>query len=153
MLPETVARLAGHQNIAGIKEATGIIERGSQIRELCGESFAIYSGDDATGMGVDAAGANGVISVTNNVVPRQMHELCMAAMAGDRETASAINDALDALHSKLFVESNPIPVKWLLKEQGLIQDGIRLPLTPLSETFHSDLRSALKQATEQVEPA
>ncbi|MCW7553481.1 4-hydroxy-tetrahydrodipicolinate synthase [Endozoicomonas gorgoniicola] len=153
MLPETVARLAGHKNIAGIKEATGIVERGRQIRELCGESFAIYSGDDATGMELMLQGANGVISVTNNIVPRQMHELCMAAMAGDRETASAINDRLDALHSKLFVESNPIPVKWLLKEQGLIQDGIRLPLTPLSETFHSDLRLALKQATEQVEPA
>ncbi|UYM16769.1 4-hydroxy-tetrahydrodipicolinate synthase [Endozoicomonas euniceicola] len=153
MLPETVARLAGHRNIAGIKEATGILERGRQIRELCGESFAIYSGDDATGMELMLQGANGVISVTNNVVPRQMHDLCMAAMAGDRETATAINNRLKALHCKLFVESNPIPVKWLLKEQGLIQDGIRLPLTPLSETFHSELRSALKQATEQAELA
>lgn len=153
MLPETVARLAGHKNIAGIKEATGIIERGRQIRELCGDDFAIYSGDDATGMELMLQGANGVISVTNNVVPRQMHELCVAAMAGDRETAEAINGRLDMLHNKLFVESNPIPVKWVLQEQGMIDSGIRLPLTPLSESFHAELRDALQQATKQTEPA
>ena len=153
MLPETVARLAGHKNIVGIKEATGIVERGLQIRELCGEDFAIYSGDDATGMELMLQGANGVISVTNNVVPRKMHELCVAAVAGDRETAEAINDRLDVLHNKLFVESNPIPVKWVLQEQGLIGSGIRLPLTPLSESYHAELREALQQATEQTEPA
>ena len=153
MLPQTVARLAGHRNIAGIKEATGIVERGREIRELCGDDFAIYSGDDATGMELMLQGANGVISVTNNVMPRLMHELCEAAIAGNREEATAINDRLDALHNKLFVESNPIPVKWILQEQGLIGSGIRLPLTPLSESFHDELRDALEQATKQAEPA
>ena len=153
MLPETVARLAGHRNVAGIKEATGIVERGRQIRELCGESFAIYSGDDATGMELMLQGANGVISVTNNVVPRQMHEMCVAAIAGDRAAAEAINEPLKTLHQKLFVESNPIPVKWVLREMGLIEGGIRLPLTPLSDAFHSELCDALEQATGQVEPA
>ena len=146
MLPETVARLSGHDNIVGIKEATGILERGVQIRELCGADFAIYSGDDATGMELMLQGANGVISVTNNVAPRLMHDMCAAATAGDRAAAEAINVRLDALHQKLFVESNPIPVKWALVEMGLIAEGIRLPLTPLDETCQSEVRQALQQA-------
>ncbi|WP_257281333.1 MULTISPECIES: 4-hydroxy-tetrahydrodipicolinate synthase [unclassified Endozoicomonas] len=146
MLPETVARLSGHENIVGIKEATGILERGIEIRQLCGDDFAIYSGDDATGMEMMLQGANGVISVTNNLAPRKMHEMCVAALDGDRATAEAINAKLDELHQKLFVEANPIPVKWALSKMGLIGEGIRLPLTPLSEGYHSDLREALKQA-------
>ncbi|WP_257287242.1 4-hydroxy-tetrahydrodipicolinate synthase [Endozoicomonas sp. SESOKO2] len=146
MLPETVARLSGHENIVGIKEATGILERGIEIRQLCGDDFAIYSGDDATGMEMMLQGANGVISVTNNLAPRKMHEMCVAALDGDRATAEAINAKLDELHQKLFVEANPIPVKWALSKMGLIGEGIRLPLTPLSESYHSDLREALKQA-------
>ncbi|WP_422138442.1 4-hydroxy-tetrahydrodipicolinate synthase [Endozoicomonas sp. ALC020] len=146
MLPETVARLSGHENIVGIKEATGIVERGIEIRELCGNDFAIYSGDDATGMEMMLQGANGVISVTNNLAPRKMHEMCVAALNGDRATAEAINAKLDGLHQNLFVEANPIPVKWALSEMGLIGEGIRLPLTPLSEGCHPVLREALKQA-------
>ena len=151
MLPETVARLAGHKNIVGIKEATGIVERGQQIRQLCGVEFAIYSGDDATGMELMLQGANGVISVTNNIAPRLMHDMCVAAMSGDRESATAINDRLSELHNKLFVESSPIPVKWLLKEQGLIEGGIRLPLTPLSEAFHAELRDVLHKVEASAE--
>lgn len=146
LLPETVARLCGHKNIVGIKEATGILERGTQIRELCGEAFAIYSGDDGTGMELMLQGANGVISVTNNLAPRLMHEMCVAAIAGDRAEAEAINNRLDALHQKLFVEANPIPVKWALAEMGLMGEGIRLPLTPLSEPFKPVVREALQQA-------
>ena len=145
LLPETVARLAPLDNIIGIKEATGILERGHQIRELCGDDFAIYSGDDATGMELMLQGANGVISVTNNVVPKLMHELCAKALAGDREGAGVINKRLDDLHRKLFVEANPIPVKWALKEMGLINSGIRLPLTPLSASCQSEVRQVLVQ--------
>ncbi|WP_252176226.1 4-hydroxy-tetrahydrodipicolinate synthase [Endozoicomonas sp. 4G] len=146
MLPETVARLSGHENIVGIKEATGILERNTRIRELCGDDFAIYSGDDATGMELMLQGANGVISVTNNLAPRKMHEMCAAALNGDRATAEAINAKLNELHQQLFVEANPIPVKWALLEMGLIGGGIRLPLTPLSEEYHPVLRDAMKQA-------
>lgn len=155
MLPETVARLASHSNIVGIKEATGLLERGTRIRTLCGDDFAIYSGDDATGMELMLQGANGVISVTNNVAPKMMSDLCKAALAGDRTTAEAINKQLNSLHNKLFSESNPIPVKWALQELGLIGEGIRLPLTPLSEQYHDELRSALEQAglVQQAEPA
>lgn len=151
MLPETVARLAPHKNIVGIKEATGLLERGVRIRELCGDDFAIYSGDDLTGMELMLQGANGVISVTNNVAPRLMHEMCVAALNENRLVAEEINTRLEALHNKLFVESNPIPVKWILQEQGLIGNGIRLPLTPLSESFHAELREALAQAEKYVE--
>ena len=146
MLPETVARLATHDNIVGIKEATGILERGTKIRELCGGEFAIYSGDDSTGMELMLQGANGVISVTNNAAPRLMHEMCEAALSGNREAAEKINDKLDALHQKLFVESSPIPVKWVLAEMGLIKAGIRLPLTPMSESLKPEVREAMQQA-------
>lgn len=146
MLPETVGRLSQYKNIVGIKEATGIIERGRQIRALCGEDFAIYSGDDATGTELMLQGANGVISVTNNVAPGRMHDMCVAALTGDRETAEAIDGQLRILHEKLFVEANPIPVKWALLEMGKIESGIRLPLTPLSESFRPVIRDALQQA-------
>lgn len=146
LLPETVARLSQLDNIVGIKEATGIVERGRQIRVLCGDDFAIYSGDDATGMELMLQGANGVISVVNNVAPKIMHDLCVAAMNGDRSQAETLNARIAALSSALFLEANPIPVKWALREMGMIQEGIRLPLTPLSECYHNDVRQALQVA-------
>ena len=145
MLPETVGRLSKLTNVVGIKEATGIVERGREIRELCGKDFAIYSGDDATGTEFMLQGGNGVISVTNNVAPKLMHEMCVAALAGDRATAETIDNRLRILHEKLFVEANPIPVKWALKEMGIVEGGIRLPLTPLSEGFRSVIKEALQQ--------
>ncbi len=146
MLPPTVARLSSISNIIGVKEATGELSRLSEIRQLCGDDFDIYSGDDETGLEFLLQGGNGVISVTNNVVPREMAEMCAAALAGDRDTAERINQPLMGLHSKLFVEANPIPVKWVLAEMGKIPAGIRLPLTPLSEQYHETLREAMRQA-------
>lgn len=146
LLSETVARLSKLKNIVGVKEATGIVERGAEIRQLCGDDFAIYSGDDATGTELMLQGADGVISVTSNVAPAAMSEVCKAALAGDRASAESINKPLLALHEKLFLEANPIPVKWALQEIGLIGGGIRLPLTPLSEQYHENVRDALRQA-------
>ena len=145
LIPDTVSKLSKLENIVGIKEATGIIKRGRQIRELCGEDFAIYSGDDATSLELMLQGANGVISVTSNVVPKLMHELCIKALADDRVEAKIINSRVDELHSCLFLEANPIPVKWALQEMGLINGGIRLPLTPLSKVYQSKLRQTLQQ--------
>jgi len=146
MLPETVARLAVVPNIVGIKEATGDLTRITRIRELCGPDFAIYSGDDATGCEALLSGANGVISVTNNVAPRAMHELCVAALAGNRAEAERIDAMLRGLHKELFIEANPIPVKWALAEMGRMDTGIRLPLTWLSEAAREPLRRAMQQA-------
>lgn len=146
MLPATVARLASVPHIVGIKEATGDLERGKQIMSLCGEQFVVYSGDDATAVELILLGAKGNISVTANVAPLQMAQLCLAALAGDAETARAINATLAPLHKNLFVESNPIPVKWALAEMGLIQPYLRLPLTELSPQYHDILRSALLSA-------
>lgn len=146
LLPETVARLAQVKNIIGIKEATGKLDRVPVLLQLCGPQFELYSGDDATGMEFMLLGGHGVISVTTNVAPKAMHDMCAAALAGDRAKATAINDSLMALHNKLFVEANPIPVKWALYKMGLITSGIRLPLTVLSTQYHSDITEALKQA-------
>jgi len=146
MLPETVERLSHIDNIVGIKEATGKLERAREIIERCGDRMPVYSGDDATAMELMLLGGKGNISVTANVAPAEMHALCMAALAGDRVTATAINDRLDILHRTLFVESNPIPVKWALHEMGMIPAGIRLPLTPLAEPYHATVRHALEQA-------
>ncbi len=146
MLPETVERLSSISNIVGIKEATGNLERGQEILERCGDRLDLYSGDDATAMELILMGAKGDISVTANVAPRAMHEMCAAALRGDREQAQAINRRLTALHRDLFVESNPIPVKWALYEMGLIPPGIRLPLTVLSERHHNTVRAALREA-------
>lgn len=146
MQPETVQRLAAVGNIIGIKEATGDIERTRSILERCGSDFEVYSGDDATAMELMLAGGHGVISVTANVAPKAMHEMCEAALGGDREKAVAINDRLLALHRDLFVEANPIPVKWALHAMGKIGTGIRLPLTVLSSRFQSVVRDALQQA-------
>ena len=146
MLPETVARLAGVEAIIGIKEATGDLERIQSLRELCGEAFTIISGDDETSMDTLLNGGRGVITVTGNVAPRLMHEMCQAALAGDAETARSCNQKLERLHRDLFIESNPIPVKWCLHRMGLIPEGIRLPLTPLSETYHENLNAAMRAA-------
>ena len=146
MLPETVAKLATISNIIGIKEATGKLERLQQIKQFCGDNFDLYSDDDATGTEFMLQGGHGVISVTTNVAPRGMAEMCAAALAGDRSKAEELNRPLTGLHEKLFVESNPIPVKWVLHEMGLIPEGIRLPLTPLSEQYYEVVRQAMHMA-------
>lgn len=146
MQTETVVRLSKIPNIIGVKEATGDIQRARDILAAAGEGFDIYSGDDATAMDLLFAGGHGVISVTANVAPQAMHDMCAAALAGDKETASSITDRLMALHQDLFLEANPIPVKWALYAMELIGTGIRLPLTVLSETYHEKIRAALKQA-------
>lgn len=143
---DTTLRLAAHPNIVGIKDATGGIERGTDLLLRAPEDFAVYSGDDATAMPLMLLGAHGVISVTANVAPKLMHEMCVAAMAGQVNAAREINAKLFALHQKLFVEANPIPVKWVLVQMGLIKSGIRLPLVSLSAQYHDVLRSACKTA-------
>jgi 4-hydroxy-tetrahydrodipicolinate synthase len=146
MQNDTALRLAQVPNIVGIKDATGNLERGSDLIRRAPKGFAIYSGDDSTGLPLMLMGGDGVISVTANVAPRAMHELCVAALGGDVQRARAINNDLLGLHRHLFVEANPIPVKWVLQEMGLIKGGIRLPLTPLSSSFHDLLRGAMEQA-------
>lgn len=146
MLPDTVERLAKVSNIVGLKEATGDLGRAREILERCGGRLDLFSGDDATACEFLLLGGKGVISVTSNVAPAAMHNLCVAAMAGDRPRAEAIDAPLRALHRELFVEANPIPVKWALQEMGLIGAGIRLPLTPLSPQYHATVREALRQA-------
>lgn len=143
---DTTLRLAAHPNIVGIKDATGGIERGTDLLLRAPENFAVYSGDDATAMPLMLLGARGVISVTANVAPRLMHEMCVSAMAGQVVAAREINARLFALHQKLFVEANPIPVKWVLEQMGLIKSGIRLPLVNLSEQYHDVLRRACQPA-------
>ncbi|MGB5277749.1 MAG: 4-hydroxy-tetrahydrodipicolinate synthase [Gammaproteobacteria bacterium] len=146
ILPETVARLSEIPNIVGIKEATGSMERLQEILSLVPADFDLYSGDDATGTEFMLQGGQGVISVTSNIAPVQMAAMCAAALAGDREQALELNRPLEDLHNDLFVEANPIPVKWVLHEMGMIPEGIRLPLTPLSEQFHELLRQAMRIA-------
>jgi 4-hydroxy-tetrahydrodipicolinate synthase len=146
LLPETVAKLAKISNIIGIKEATGKLERTQEIFTLCDKKFVVYSGDDPTAMDLMLMGAKGVISVTANVAPNKMHAMCNAALAGNKTLASIINSELMPLHHKLFVESNPIPTKWALHQMGLIPAGIRLPLTPLSNKFHPELKEAMLTA-------
>lgn len=146
MLAATVLRLSRIPNIIGIKEATGDLGRAREIIQGGSADFEVYSGDDATGLDLMLLGARGVISVTNNVAPRAMQDMCAAALSGDEKTARAINARLLGLHTKLFIEANPIPVKWALNQMGLIEAGIRLPLTPLSPQFHAGLREAMKQA-------
>lgn len=146
MLPETALRLAEVDNIIGIKEATGDLERAQFLIENAPQDFAIYSGDDATAMELMLMGGHGDISVTANVSPKAMASMCAAAIAGDRELATRLNDLLMPLHTNLFVEANPIPVKWALTVMGLIPSGIRLPLTPLSAPMHDIVRKALMES-------
>jgi 4-hydroxy-tetrahydrodipicolinate synthase len=146
MSNDTVVRLAQIPNIVGIKDATGNIGRGTELLKHVPSDFAVYSGDDPTAMALMFCGAAGNISVTANVAPRAMHELCVAAMAGDVARAIEINNTVLPLHQKLFVEPNPVPVKWALNQMGLIPDGIRLPLAPLGSEYHETVRSALREA-------
>ncbi|WP_455203837.1 4-hydroxy-tetrahydrodipicolinate synthase [Kaarinaea lacus] len=147
LLPETVARLADIPNIVGIKEATGNMQRAQEIMDRCGDKLDVYSGDDATAVDLILLGGKGDISVTANVAPKAMHEMCAAALRGDQAEAARINQILMPLHNNLFLEANPIPVKWALWEMGLIPSGIRLPLTLLSDSFQEPVRQALKQAS------
>ena len=146
LLPETVGRLAEHPGIGACKEATGEVERVARLRALCGEEFGLYSGDDATARAFMLAGGDGVISVTANVAPREMAGMCAAALAGDSEGAQSLDAPLAALHDELFVESNPIPVKWALHRMDRIGAAIRLPLTWLSEPNRDRVESAMAQA-------
>jgi 4-hydroxy-tetrahydrodipicolinate synthase len=143
---DTALRLAALPNIVGIKDATGGIERGTDLLLRAPKDFAIYSGDDATGLALMLLGGHGVISVTANVAPQLMHEMCVEAMAGNAIKARQINAKLFALHQKLFIESNPSPAKWVLQQMGLIKTGIRLPLVNLSVQYHDVLRAAMKNA-------
>ena len=146
MLPETAARLSHIPNIIGIKEATGNLDRLAQILALAKPGFLLYSGDDATACEFCLRGGKGIISVTANVAPRLEHEMCAAAIAGNRELAEAIDRKLTGLHKELFIESNPIPVKWAVAELGLIKKGIRLPLTWLTPGSETAVRAAMQQA-------
>jgi 4-hydroxy-tetrahydrodipicolinate synthase len=146
MLADTIARLSTVPNIIGVKEATGDLQRGKEVLDKVASGFLVYSGDDATAVELMLMGAQGNISVTANVAPRAMSELCAAAMRGDAAAGRAINERLMPLHKQLFCEANPIPVKWALHEMGLIPEGIRLPLTWLSQDCQEPLRQAMRQA-------
>ncbi|WP_394751849.1 4-hydroxy-tetrahydrodipicolinate synthase [Crenothrix sp.] len=146
MLPETVGRLSHLNNIVGVKEATGDLSRVKQIRDLTGADFALYTGDDATSREFCLLGGNGSITVTGNVAPRLVHDMITAAMRGDSAAALAIDEKLAALHKDLFIQSNPIPVKWAVAEMGLMGKGIRLPLTWLSESCFDSVRAAMRSA-------
>ncbi|MDM8545880.1 4-hydroxy-tetrahydrodipicolinate synthase [Candidatus Venteria ishoeyi] len=146
LLPETVARLAKLPGIIGLKDATGDLMRVRLQRRLCGEDFLLFSGNDDSALELMALGGNGVISVTANVAPKAMHDMCQQALAGNIAAADAIDVTLQGLHSSLFAEPNPIPVKWAVQQQGLLSGVIRLPLTPLSEVHHEAVKSAMQQA-------
>jgi 4-hydroxy-tetrahydrodipicolinate synthase len=148
---DTVLRLAQVPNIVGIKDATANLERGSDLIRRKPRDFRVYSGDDATGLALMLMGGHGVISVTANVAPRLMHEMCSAALSGDVGRARETNHRLLPLHRDLFVEANPIPVKWAVQQMGLIKGGIRLPLTPLSPACHEQVRAAMRHAGIGVE--
>ncbi len=143
---DTVLRLAQVPGIIGIKEATANIERNTDLIRRAPRNFAIYSGDDATCLALILMGGHGVISVTANVAPKAMHQMCAAALTGNVQRARELNLKIFPLHQKLFVEANPIPVKWALAEMGMIEGGMRLPLSPLAEKFHQTVREALHEA-------
>ena len=145
MLPETALELAAVPNIIGIKEATGDLERAAQILAQCPDDFAVYSGDDATAVELILLGGKGNISVTANIAPRVMAQLCAAALEGDAVAARRLNDTVAPLHQQMFVESNPIPVKWALLRMGKIAGGIRLPLTTLSEQYQADVERVMTE--------
>jgi 4-hydroxy-tetrahydrodipicolinate synthase len=146
LLPDTVARLALHPRILGVKESTGSLARVEELVARCGKDLEIYSGEDPIAVQSIAAGARGLISVTANVAPALVHEMCTHALAGRLEQAEAIDDRLQGLHRALFTESNPIPVKWAVAELGHIPGGLRLPLTPLSPQHHAVVREAMRAA-------
>jgi 4-hydroxy-tetrahydrodipicolinate synthase len=146
MLPETIARLSRHPRIVAVKEATGDVGRGLEVLRLSRPGFVLLSGDDATAAALMRVGALGVISVTANVAARGMHDLCAAALRGDHDAAAAIDGRLAPLHSTLFVEPNPIPVKWAVHRMGLIGEGIRLPLVPLTAARRAEVEAAMRAA-------
>jgi 4-hydroxy-tetrahydrodipicolinate synthase len=150
LLPPTVARLAKLPRIVAVKEAVASMERVRELVAVVPKEFAVLSGDDATAAAAIANGARGVISVTANVVPRAMAQLAAAALRGEREAALRLDEPLRALHEALFVEANPIPVKWALAQRGLIERGLRLPLTELSEAYHARVLAALEAAEERA---
>jgi 4-hydroxy-tetrahydrodipicolinate synthase len=146
LLPATVARLARHPRIVALKEAVPQVSRAREVLSAVPEGFELLSGDDATAIDFIGAGANGVISVTANVAPRRMHDACAAALAGDLPRARAIDAALQPLHKDLFVEANPIPVKWAVARMGLIDRAIRLPLVELAPLHQEAVLSAMRMA-------
>ena len=146
MLPETVQRLSIHKNIIGIKEASGNHERSQLLMEMCSNNIQIFTGDDKTSMKDILAGFSGNISVTANVAPKEMHLMCKYAIEGNVEKATEINNKIDILHDELFCESNPIPVKWCLHKMGLINKGIRLPLTWMDSKYEESMNTALIRA-------
>lgn len=145
MLPETIQRLSQIDNIFGVKEATGDLERAKWIIENTSDDFLTISGDDETAVELMLLGGKGDISVTANVAPAEIAQLCELAIAGKAEEARALNEKLMPLHNAMFVESNPIPVKWAVQELGLMAGGIRLPLTPLASEYHAQVRAAMDQ--------
>lgn len=149
----TVGRLASHANILGIKEATGNIERLRQIKALVDDDFMLYSGDDFTALEFLQNGGHGIVTVSGNVVPAAIATLCKLAAAGDHDPAKRLDDTLQALNKALFVESNPIPVKWALHQMGLIPSGLRLPLTEFSPQYHGQMRAGLAMAGVKLEDA
>ena len=146
LLPETTARLADIDNIVAIKDATGDMLVAQKILDLCGDRLDLFSGDDTTAMELMLLGGTGNISVTANIVPQAMHDMCAAAIAGDRSKAEAINKPLQSLHQKVFIESNPVPVKWAMHKMGFGGKGIRLPLVTFSNEYHDELLEAMKVA-------
>ncbi len=151
LLPETIARLAEHENIFGVKEATGDIERLKAIQSLVDERFRLYSGDDFTLRPFIEQGGHGVVTVSGNVAPRQVATLCRLAAEGRADEAKALDDSLQPLNKMLFIESNPIPVKWAMSAMGYMEPHIRLPLTPYSERYHEDMRAAMRTAGVDLE--
>ena len=143
---DTVLRLAELPTVVGIKDATANMARGAELLKLAPKNFGIYSGEDVSTLALMLLGAHGTISVTANVAPRMMHEMCMAVLAGERAKAIAVNNRLMGLHNHLFLEANPIPVKWALEQMGRISSGIRLPLTPFESKFHETLRTTMRKA-------
>lgn len=153
MQAETVARLAEHNNIFGIKEATGDIDRLRQIKALVDDDFMLYSGDDSTALEFLEAGGHGIVTVSGNVVPAAIARLCELAAAGEHAAAKALDDTLQELNDALFAESNPIPVKWALAQMGLMQPNLRLPLTDFAKQYHDQMRVALAAAGVKLEDA
>ncbi len=153
MLPETVATLAEHDNIFAIKEATGSMDRLREIRELVAEDFLLFSGDDFTLLPFIELGGHGVVTVSGNVAPDQVAQLCEFALAGKSKKAAALDETLQPLNTALFIESSPIPVKWALAEMGLMGPALRLPLTPYDKKYHAGMRAALKHAGVELDDA
>jgi 4-hydroxy-tetrahydrodipicolinate synthase len=147
LLPETLARLAEHPNIFGVKDATGDMERMKEHQKLLPDNFRYFSGDDFTTLEFLKLGGHGVVTVSGNVAPRQVSQMCQAAADGDIDQATKIDESLQPLNTALFAESNPIPVKWALHRMGLISSAIRLPLTVYADEFHAGMQNAMKTAS------